>query len=157
VGKPSERIVIIEQNPLTGEVDRQQVLQVVSDFIGTLFAVGGKLQIAADRVEIGEVLVGERPQKLAETQGLVIRYQSFAPARAAEAQPEPLEEPAEPLEPDAPLTGEELADHFPAIPDGAVEHEPGEIDLPVSDRGDLLTPDEIEALMAAERAAAARA
>jgi hypothetical protein len=59
VGKPSERIYVIETDPITGEVDRAKVLQLVSDMIGTLFAVGGKVQIAADRVEVGTVMVGE--------------------------------------------------------------------------------------------------
>jgi hypothetical protein len=91
VGKPSERIVVIEPHPVTGEVDRGQVLQVVSDFIGTLFAVGGKLQIAADRVIVGKVQVGEGAVEVGETQGLVLRYQSFSPARRSD-------EPAPPLE-----------------------------------------------------------
>lgn len=137
MGKPSERIVIIESGP-DGEVDRGQVLQVVSDFIGTLFAVGGKLQIGADRVIVGEVQVGAGTAPIAETQGLVFRYQSFSPARSAEQPAPPLEQPEDELEvaADEPVVEVEL-DPIAAAPD----------------RDDLLNEDEIRALQLAEQTA----
>lgn len=137
MGKPSERIVIIESGP-DGEVDRGQVLQVVSDFIGTLFAVGGKLQIGADRVIVGEVQVGSGTAPIAETQGLVFRYQSFSPARSAE-------QPAPPLEQQEQL--EEPVDEPVAVD---VELDPADA---APDRDDLLTDEEIRDLVAAEQAA----
>jgi hypothetical protein len=154
VGKPSERIVVIEPHPVTGEVDRGQVLQVVSDFIGTLFAVGGKLQIAADRVIVGKVQVGEGAVEVGETQGLVLRYQSFSPARRSD-------EPAPPLEAHPPET---LRDEIEAEVDAAFEtDDDGGEDLTVDvdvdpraaapDRDDLLSEDEIRELQAREAAA----
>jgi hypothetical protein len=144
VGKPSERIYIIEADPITGEVDRGKVLQTISDFIGTLFAVGGKLQIAADRVAVGEVAVGSSSQLIAETHAIVIRYQSFAPVRDARVAPEPLGDDPEPDELEAELErqAEPVAVELP---------EPSADEFP--DRGDLLTPAQIAELEAAEAGA----
>lgn len=152
MGKPSERIYIIEADPITGEVDRGKVLQTVSDFIGTLFAVGGKLQIAADRVAVGEVAVGESSQLIAETHAIVLRYQSFAPVRRADAVAEPLADP-EPEELEAEL--ERQADLEADLE--AVDYEvsePSAAEFP--DRADLLTEAQIAELERAERAGAAR-
>lgn len=156
MGKPSERIYIIEADPITGEVDRGKVLQTISDFIGTLFAVGGKLQIAADRVAVGEVMVGQSPQPIAETHALVIRYQSFAPIRNAAAPAPPLQEQQAELADPEPA---ELEDHlerlereFEARADATepvVELEADPSEFP--DRSDLLTPAQIAQLEAAER------
>lgn len=145
MGKPSERIYIIEADTITGEVDRGKVLQTVSDFIGTLFAVGGKLQIAADRVAVGEIAVGDSTQLIAETHAIVIRYQSFAPVRGAGAPAAPLSDPdPEPAELEAELERE-----------AAYEvHEPSVAEFP--DRDDLLTPAQIAEIEQAERAGAAR-
>lgn len=146
MGKPSERIVIIQTDPITGEVDRQRVLQVAMDFIGALFAVGGKLQIGADRVVVGEVQVGDSVQPIAETHGLVFRYQSFSPARRTDGQLDPEPEPVHD-EPQAP-TDFELA----AEPEPLEEDEAPTADF--EDRDDLLSPEEIEEFRALERAGA---
>jgi hypothetical protein len=151
VGKPSERIYVIETDPITGEVDRAKVLQLVSDMIGALFAVGGKVQIAADRVEVGTIMVGERPQAIAETQGIVVRYQSFAPVRRHDA-------PAPPLEADADPTPAELEEHLAAAEEPAQADDPAADFAPDPDRfpddADLMSDEEIRAELEAEAAAA---
>lgn len=144
MGKPSERIYVIETDPITGEVDRAKVLQLVSDMIGALFAVGGKVQIAADRVEVGTIMVGDKPQAIAETQGIVVRYQSFAPVRRHDADPPPLED-ADPT----PVELEERLEAQAAIIEG---DEPEVEFAPEPDRfpedADLLSEDEIRAELA---------
>lgn len=159
MGKPSERIYVIESDPITGEVDRAKVLQLVSDMIGALFAVGGKVQIAADRVEVGTILVGDKQQAIAETQGIVVRYQSFAPVRRHDAAAPPLEEPADdptPAELEQQLALEERRRAENNLEVIAGEPEP-EVDFaPEPERfpedADLLSEDEIRAELAAEAA-----
>jgi hypothetical protein len=151
VGKPSERIYIIETDPITGEVDRAKVLQLVSDMIGALFAVGGKVQIAADRVEVGTIMVGERPQAIAETQGIVVRYQSFAPVRRHDA-------PAPPLEADADPTPAELEERARGRGGARAGRRSGGGLRAGPDRfpddADLMSDEEIRAELEAEAAAA---
>jgi hypothetical protein len=85
MSRAGERTVLIE--PLVDEdglmvADRARAANVLDDFLGTLLAVGGTLEVQADRVRIGEIPAahGEgKPMVLAETVGLIVRYVPSGP------------------------------------------------------------------------------
>jgi hypothetical protein len=85
MSRAGERTVLIE--PAITEdglmvADRGRAADVLNDFLGALLAVGGTLEVQADRVRIGEIPGahdGQRPTVLAETVGLIVRYSPSSP------------------------------------------------------------------------------
>lgn len=75
----AQRTIIIE--PLeNGAFDRQEAADTLSDLLGTLITLGGKVEILADRVKIGELppeREGKMPEPLGVTVGLVISYRTL--------------------------------------------------------------------------------
>jgi hypothetical protein len=135
-----KRTYIIEAilDPDTGEVvqDLARAERVVFQLLNSLWAVGGSVRIAADRVKVGELPApdGGRKEPLGETVGLVIEYHVNTPlnresltahlADQAYLAVEPEEEPAPaaaPVEPepeaDEPDDGDDEDDGIDGIPD----------------------------------------
>ena len=85
MSRAGERTVLIE--PAITEdglmvADRGRAAEVLNDFLGALLAVGGTLEVQADRVRIGEIPGahdGQKPTVLAETVGLIVRYAPSSP------------------------------------------------------------------------------
>jgi hypothetical protein len=79
-GRPSERTYIIE--PLEREdgrlvVDRERAADLLLDMLSTLVALGGKFEIMADRVKVGEIpREGRPPEPIGETLGFVAAYRT---------------------------------------------------------------------------------
>ena len=85
MSRAGERTVLIE--PAMTEdglmvADRGRAADVLNDFLGALLAMGGTLEVQADRVRIGEIPGahdGQKPTVLAETVGLIVRYSPSGP------------------------------------------------------------------------------
>lgn len=84
MSRAGERTVLIE--PLYDEdglmaADRARAAEVVNDLLGALLALGGRLEVLADRVKLGELPGAHdgKPTILAETVGLIVRYTPSAP------------------------------------------------------------------------------
>jgi hypothetical protein len=81
--KPAKRTWVIEQaqDPETGEAldgyDREDALRLLADLESVLFTVGGVLNVAADRVKIGEA----GGEAVYESRGLVVQWRAFVPGR----------------------------------------------------------------------------
>ena len=90
--QPAKRTWIIEEerDPETGQplgtYDRMQAAQLFADVEAVLFTVGGMVNFAADRVEIGRF--GSEP--VYESRRLVANWQAFSPGRAEAREPEPV-------------------------------------------------------------------
>lgn len=84
MSRAGERTVLIE--PLYDEdglmaADRGRASEVVNDLLGALLALGGRFEVLADRVKLGEIPGAHdgKPTILAETVGLIVRYTPSAP------------------------------------------------------------------------------
>lgn len=81
MGSTARRVYVIEEgiNPETGEptgtYDRQEAAELLADLEGILARVGGMVNIAARRVQIGEAM-GE---PVGESRELVVTWDSYAP------------------------------------------------------------------------------
>lgn len=75
----AQRTIIIEPDEY-GEFDHERAVGQLLDLLGTLKTLGGKAEILADRVKIGELPPeheGKMPEPLGETVGLVISYRTL--------------------------------------------------------------------------------
>jgi hypothetical protein len=86
MSRAAERLIVIE--PLYTEdglmvEDRARVEGTLTDLLGTLAAVGGKIEVMADRVKVGEIPGQDRPTVIAETVGYIVRYTASAPLNAS--------------------------------------------------------------------------
>jgi hypothetical protein len=84
MSRAGERTIIIE--PLLTELgemvaDEARLDGVLRNLAGTLTEVGGRIEVMADRVKIGEIPGAHngKPTLLAETVGYVVRYSPSAP------------------------------------------------------------------------------
>jgi hypothetical protein len=79
VSASSTRTIIIEPLP-SGEFDHERAADVLSDLLGTLKILGGKVEVLADRIKVGELppeREGKFAEPLGETVGLVISYRTL--------------------------------------------------------------------------------
>lgn len=73
------RTIIVE--PVAGGAngwtfDRERAVDVLMAMLGALETVGGKVEILADRIKIGDLPRGDRTEPLGETVGLLLSFQS---------------------------------------------------------------------------------
>lgn len=73
------RTIIVE--PIAGgpngwTFDDDRAVDVILAALGALKTVGGKVEIMADRIKIGDLPRGERTEPLGETVGLLLSFQS---------------------------------------------------------------------------------
>jgi hypothetical protein len=75
----AQRTIIIEPD-VEGRFDREKAADTLSDLLGTLITLGGKVEIVADRVRVGTLPPdgpGKLPEPLGETVGLLISYRTI--------------------------------------------------------------------------------
>lgn len=84
----TERVWVVDTDPVTGEVNRQQAHELLSALEGSLYAIGGVMRVAADREPVRDLGGGKQEYR---TVRYVFTWDSFAPAR----RPQPVEEPEE--------------------------------------------------------------
>lgn len=85
---------MIETDPVTGQVDRQQAHELLAALENVLWSVGGVARIAADREPIRD-LGGKTEYRSVR---YVVTWDSFAPARKPQQAEDPPEETDEALE-----------------------------------------------------------
>lgn len=84
----AKRTWYVPTDPETGAVDRERALELLANLEGTLFEVGGMVNIATERVQIGE-LAGK---PVAVTSALIVEWQAFSPMVRADQPPAPAED-----------------------------------------------------------------
>lgn len=87
---PKARTWVIEANPETGILSEDEIALALGEAALIVDRVGGVVQLAAHREEIPEEHYGLAG--IYATRGLIVRWESYAPAKRAEHPPQ---EPAE--------------------------------------------------------------